>query len=290
MMSVQYYFDLINLIESRKMQTSISLTTNLWGFYKNPEQWSELFLHPRIGVATSFNYGETRRITTDRVFTEDIFWSVSDLFLEKIGYRPDFISVITEENEATAIDNVRLAQKMGVECKLNYAMASGAQGKPYLLSKIYKTYLQVYKLGLMQWEFNTKQLISRMLSVATVCPQNRDCDSSIRCLQPDGDYYSCGAFGDDQEYAINFADEMASTSLVRVLSASSELLSLKQECLTCPMFEICNGCRKTIQDLKRHDMVEEHCTLMKRIAPEILELRTNGRIISDAIIASEHGG
>ena len=76
--------------------------------------------------------------------------------LEYIGYRPDFISVITDENEKFAIKNVELAQKMsedqepketlhyfnphkkiGVECKLNYAMASGDQSSPYLLSKIY---------------------------------------------------------------------------------------------------------------------------------------------------------
>jgi sulfatase maturation enzyme AslB (radical SAM superfamily) len=50
-----------------------------------------------------------------------------------------------------------------------------------------------------------------------------------------------------------------------------ELRSLKDSCYTCPMFEICNGCRKTIKDLKDHNMVESHCKKMKVLAPEIIE-------------------
>jgi radical SAM protein with 4Fe4S-binding SPASM domain len=273
MMPPEYYFKIIEHLDAHDLKASLSLTTNLWSFYLRPAQWSPLFRHPRVGVSTSFNYGETRRITKDRVFTEEIFWKVSNLFYEEVGRRPDFISVITEENEDTAIDNVRLAQKMGVECKLNYAMASGIQGKPYLLSKIYKIYLEVYRLGLMPWEFNTKQMVKRISSFATACPQNRDCDSGIRCLQPDGDYYSCGAFGDDKEYAIDFQKEMASSVVFQPLKESAELVSLKTECFGCPMFDICNGCRKTVRDLKQHALVEEHCTLMKTLAPDILALQ-----------------
>jgi hypothetical protein len=37
------------------------------------------------------------------------------------------------------------------------------------------------------------------------------------------------------------------------------------------MFDICNGCRKTIKDLKDHSLVETHCKKMKTLAPAILE-------------------
>jgi sulfatase maturation enzyme AslB (radical SAM superfamily) len=50
-----------------------------------------------------------------------------------------------------------------------------------------------------------------------------------------------------------------------------ELQNLKQSCYICPMFQICNGCRKTIKDLKDHGMVEAHCQLMKTLAPKIIE-------------------
>ena len=46
---------------------------------------------------------------------------------------------------------------------------------------------------------------------------------------------------------------------------------MKRACLECPMFNICNGCRKTIKDFKKHNVVEDHCRLMKTIAPKILK-------------------
>ena len=55
------------------------------------------------------------------------------------------------------------------------------------------------------------------------------------------------------------------------LRNESSLHSLKQSCYTCPMFDICNGCRKTIKDLKDHSLVETHCKKMKTLAPAILE-------------------
>lgn len=268
MVKPEYYWKLIEFIERNNLRTNLSFTSNLWAFYKKPEMWEELLKHERVGVTTSFNYGDTRRITETRVFTEADFWRVSDLFAERIGYRPDFISVITDENEDTAIDNVLLAQKMQVECKLNYGMASGVQATPYQLSKIYKTYVDVYERGLWPWEYNTKQMMQRLSGKASSCPQNRTCDEGIRCLQPSGDYYSCGSFGDDREYAIDFNAEMTG-KLITPLQQAPELLALKEECLTCPMFNICNGCRKTVSDMKRAGIVESHCSLMKTIASTI---------------------
>ena len=275
MVKPDYYWKIIDYLDHKGMdKTTISLTTNLWAFYKKPQMWEELFLHPRVGVCTSFNYGDTRRITHNRIYTEEIFWKVSDLMLERIGYRPEFIAVVSDENEDTALDNVRLAKKMGVECKLNYAMASGAQSAPYLLSKIYKIYLDVYREGLMPWEFNTKQMVKRLHGAATICPQNRKCDEGIRALNPNGDYYSCGSIADDKTHPINFLDEMEGGKFTP-LQDDVTLLSLKEECLSCPLFEICNGCRKTIKDMKEHGVVEEHCKIMKSIGSEILDLNFN---------------
>lgn len=271
MVPPDYYWEIINWLDARNYNTSISFTSNLWAFYKNPEKWTALLKHPRLGVTTSFNYGETRRVTKEQNYTEELFWEVSNMFLKHIGYRPDFISVITEENEATAIDNVLLAQKMNVECKLNYAMASGIQSRPYQLSKIYETYIEIYELGLWKWEFNTKQMMNRLNGVGTCCPQNRKCDSGIRALNPMGDYYSCGAMGDDRIYPISFQKEM-SGEFITPLANRIELLAMKDECLTCPMFDICNGCKKTIRDQKIHKMVEDHCSLMKKLAPRIIEI------------------
>lgn len=272
MMPPKYYRSILDEIEKRNLQTTISFTSNLWGFYKNPDLWTDIFKHPLVGVATSFNYGTTRRITETQVYTEDIFWKVSDLFLEKVGYRPGFISVITDENLDTAINNVLLAKKMGVECKLNYALASGELSVPLLKGKIYKVYLDIIEQGLADWEYNSKQLLAIKDKKSTSCPLNRECDSNIRCLQPAGDYYSCGAFGDDKLHAIDFTEEVLNAGkLQEPLKASPELAFLKESCLSCPLFSICNGCKKTISDLKRNNIVEEHCNEMQKNLPRLLQ-------------------
>jgi len=272
---------IIEYLDKHDLKTNISLTTNLWPFYKNPDKWVKLFNHPRIGICTSFQYGGGRLKGDLTEYTEEDFWQVSNTMLKLCGYRPSFITVITEENEDQAIKNVELAQQMNVVCKLNYALSSGPpvkfkgiimgqEGRPYQLSKIYKIYVEIWRLGLAPWEFNTTQMMKRLKGYGTTCPQTRDCDSGIRTLQPSGDYYSCGAFGDDRQYSIDFEKEMSGKKIFPIRN-QEELQSLKQSCYTCPMFEICNGCRKTIKDLKDHNMVEAHCQLMKTIAPDIIE-------------------
>ena len=281
MMDPEYYWKIIDYLNENDLSTGISFTSNLWPFYKNPDKWIDLFRHERMGIATSFQYGGGRLKGDLSEFSEEDFWNVSDKMLELVSYRPDFISVITEENVDRAIDNVLLAKEMGVECKLNYAFSSGPpvkfrgitmgqQGKPYMLADIYEIYVKIWEMGLTDWEYNTKQMVNRLRGNSTTCPQNRDCDSSIRTLQPSGDYYSCGAFGDDKEYAIDFETEMSGKKIFPI-KHEVELQSLKQSCYTCPMFQICNGCKKTIKDLKSHGLVEKHCKKMKTLAPSIIK-------------------
>lgn len=271
MMPPKWYFDIIDFLDEHEMPATISFTSNLWAFYQNPDLWTPLFKHPRMGVGTSFNYGDTRRITLDRVFTEKDFWAISDLMLERIGRRPGFISVITDENDDTIIENVRLAKKMNVMCKLNYAYASGRQIIPYVPSKLWKVYLKIYEEGLADWEHATKQIVSGLVK-DTICPLSRNCDEHIRALNPNGDYYSCGSFADDMDRAIDFEDEIFNGNITFPLQTDKELHALKNECYTCPMFKLCNGCRKTIKDLKHANLVEQHCSQMKEIAPRIIEL------------------
>ena len=163
----------------------------------------------------------------DGFTTRRAFWKVSDAFHARVGYRPDFISVINEQNERWAVDNVRLAKKMQVECKLNNAMCSGREGRPYQLSKIYQLYLQVIEEGLAPWEYNSKALADSLHGRATACPRHRRCGEEIRCLQPEGDYYSCGSFADDFDYPIDFAEEMSSERVQDPLQGDFSLSSLK---------------------------------------------------------------
>lgn len=297
MVQPQYYDSLIRHLDKKGLPTTISLTTNLWPFLKRPEKWLKVFQNPRVSVITSFNYGPGRVKGDYTLFTEEDLWECSDMVLRHCGYRPDFISVVTDENEHLAIKNVELAKRMsdgeipryengkkyGVECKLNYAMASGPkvvdknghsmgqEGAPYILSKVYELYVRIANAELTPWEFNTKQMVRRLQGAATICPQNRNCDEGIRTIQPGGDYYSCGAFGDDMDKPIDFAREMAG-EFFTPLQDDPNLQSMKAECFACPMFAICNGCRKTVKDLKEANLVEQHCGTMKTLARGILAL------------------
>ena len=85
-------------------------------------------------------------------------------------------------------------------------MASGEQEKPYLKADIYKDYVKIYEAGLADWEYNTKQMAVRLRREQTTCPLSRTCDAGIRAFNPGGDYYSCGAFGDDKDKPIDFEE------------------------------------------------------------------------------------
>jgi radical SAM protein with 4Fe4S-binding SPASM domain len=270
MMDPKYYMAMIEFLDKNNYPASISLTTNLWPFYIKPDKWLPVFQNPRVGIATSFQYGGGRLKGDLSEFTEEDFWKCSDAVLKHCGYRPGFIAVIVEENEHTVIKTVELAKKMGVVCKVNYAMASGEQAAPYVKGKMYKHYVDIWKAGLADWEHNTQTMMKKLKGHATVCPVNRDCDAGIRTLQPEGDYYSCGAFGDDMDKAIDFEREMAG-EFFTPLREDIHLNNLKESCFTCPLFQICNGCRKTVKDLKEHNLVEEHCLSMKSIAADIIE-------------------
>ncbi len=265
MLDPKYYWGIIDKLEAVGSKSTLSFTTNLWPFYVKPEKWKKLFLHPRVGVTTSFQYGGGRLKGDRTIFTEEDFWNVSDKMLKEIGYRPDFISVVVSEELDLAIKNVELAKEMDVECKLNYALASGVQGEPLLLADIYKVYIEIYERGLAKWEYNTKDIIKSMNNEDTACPRNRSCADGIRCIQPDGDQYTCGAFGDDKDYQLplTFKDDPA-------------LLSMTNMCFTCSMFNLCNGCAKTIKDHKRHKINEKHCFEMKQLEKKLMEMKDSG--------------
>lgn len=269
-MKPKYYFDIIEMLDSMGLETTISIVSNLWDFKKKPDKWAELFNHERIGVCTSFHYGDSRRITPTKVFTESDFIEIFNLFKRYTGRGLDFLSVIDDANYDMAIENVRLAKKLDVECKLNKAVISGRQQNLITQAKMYELYLKIIEEGLAFWEYNSKQLLDSFNNKHTTCPLSRNCDSHIRTLHPDGTYYSCPSLADDGVYPISFREEVVDAGRIKTpLSDDIMNQTMKAECWSCEMFNLCNGCRKTIKDTKDKNKVEEHCSQMKKIAPYI---------------------
>lgn len=275
-MSPNYYKEILDFIDKNSLKVRISLVTNLWDYYINPNKWSKIFKNKNIHIATSFNLGDTRKITDRRIFTKEIFIRVINMFKKDFGYTPSFISVISEQNKDSAIENVLIAKELNVECKLNYAFSSGRESICFPIGKMYNIYLDIYEQGLQEFEYNTKQMLKRLNGEeTTTCPQNRKCDEGIRNLQPTSstgyNYSSCGSFGDDQEYGIDFEKEMKG-DFFKPLQSAIELQYQKEECLSCPNFNICNGCYKTVRDLKKNDLVEESCKEMKKFRKRAIDL------------------
>lgn len=282
MMPPEYYWEMIEMLDRLDSKASISFTSNLWAFYKKPDLWTDLLRHPRLGVTTSFQYGDKRLKGDGTVYTEEDFRKVNELFKERVGYSLGFIAVIDSENVSSIIDTVKLAKELGVEAKVNHVLASGpkvdnrgvimgSEDNFFTQADIYESYIQIYDAGLMEWEYNTKQMAKRLKGGNTTCPLARNCDSGIRAMQPGGGYFSCGAFGDDDAYPIDFDREMAG-EFFTPLQEDPAIDSMKDSCYICPMFSICNGCKKTIADTKKMGLVEHHCRKMKSLAPRIIEI------------------
>lgn len=283
MMSPAYYQELINHMNENNYPAKISLTSNLWDFYKHPDKWAPILRDPRIEIGTSFQYGEGRQISPGVVFTEEIFIQVLTKFNE---YVPEkelcFLAVVNQDNEHLALDHVYLAKRLGIQCRLVYQSMSGKAGEVYPISKLYKIMLEINRLGLTQYEQTALSISDKIYGLAGSCPVARDCDSWMRSLNADGRYFTCGPLNDDLDTRseIDFEAEVIKGEAFHTpFKNLTELQFLKEECLSCKMFETCNGCRKHTKDLKAQGLVESHCTTMKSIMDDIISMSESEEIL-----------
>lgn len=273
------YIKLLKYIEDNKLNTYLSFTTNLWDFFWNPQKWTDIFKHERVGVITSFQFDETRKLKSGEPFTEKLFWVVSDLFLSKVGYRPGFISVLTSTYDMLPNGKkiINLARQMEVECKINYVNASGKASYCIPVGYAALVYQYIYENGWEQYEYNTKQFLKTIRGEETTCPLAMNCDKNIRCFQPNG-FYSCPAFADDGLYGFTVENDIK--NLQTPLSNDPDLVFLMEKCLSCPAYKLCHGCKKHIYDLKRinrteTNIIESNCITMTASYNKIIERMNN---------------
>lgn len=273
MMSPEWYRELITHIEENNYEAKISITTNLWAWYNNPTKWNWFLSHPKVEVGTSFQYGNGRKITPTRVFTEEIFRDVYKKFKEEIPNKDlCFLAVISEENEHLALKHVYLAKELNCQCRLVWSVKSGRSGTVYPMSKLYKIILEIWRLGLTKYEQTAIAISEKIGGIEVACPMSRSCDHSMRSINPDGRYFSCGPLNDDLDVTneISFESEVIKGEKFYLpIQSDNSNQYLKLECLGCKMFQTCNSCRKHIKDLKSTNKVEEHCNTMKEIMVDL---------------------
>jgi MoaA/NifB/PqqE/SkfB family radical SAM enzyme len=259
----EYYYDMHHLVPD----ATISATTNLKDFYYNPEKWAPLFKEKWFGVGTSFNYGDSRMWDVNTVYTEEMFRSVMDKWIQYVSDNvPGFIAVIDESNEDRILDHVYLAKEYNTQAKINNAIGVGRQGKTYPRYKIFQAYLDIIDKGLDQWEYycSTRQSME--------CPRNIQhfCNTSIRCC-----YIGC-----DDKLHVGICDEQVSMGhelpedLQVPKSIYPEYNILKPEecitdkCMYCELYSLCNGCNTNRQEAKKDP---NYCGEMKKLEKRIIE-------------------
>jgi MoaA/NifB/PqqE/SkfB family radical SAM enzyme len=263
MVSPEYLIELIDIAGPNCK--NMSLTTNLKDFYLNPDKWTEFFKLPRIGVCTSFNYGNTRMWDKDIIYDENMFINVIELFKERIGYVPTFISVISSENEDTALDNVYLAKRLGTRCRLNNALKVGKQSTHYPRYKIFQLYLKIIELGLEEFEVNT---IERSVGRCGYNTNGR-CQSSIRAAYVDVNgilhHSSCEDILNSLSIDLEIPIDVKRPDSMEIFPSYNETITNK--CMSCELCRLCNGCRSQREQSKT---VPEHCEEMTRMKKQII--------------------
>jgi sulfatase maturation enzyme AslB (radical SAM superfamily) len=261
MCSPKYYEEILSLSDA-----NVSLTSNLKNFYLHPDEWTPIFRNPRVGIATSFQYGYGRLWDESTNYSEEMFLKVQDLFYERIGYHPSFITVIVEDNKDRYFDHIELAKRIGTMCRLNNAIKMGRQSTYFPRYEIFKMWIDIIERGYEQYEVNcSERKIGR-------CPMNTRgrCQSCIRAVyvKPNGEliYSNCEdkLNREDPDASIPLEDSPPIPEITRI--SPREIISLK--CYSCDLFRICNGC-ETNRMHARED--QNYCKEMTKLKSKIIE-------------------
>lgn len=268
-MNPKFYWDLLKYINTLDHYVTISLTTNLWDFYKQPYKWKELFKEKQIGVITSFQYGTKRRLKDGRIFSEQMFRDCINMFEYVIeDYKPNFISVIDKTNQHLCKQTLLLARDLGIKCKMNKVVVSGRQKEYYPRYEMFKEYINLYKQGLGQYEMNYDLLKRHFMKQPTFCPIDRNCYNKLRCVNANGLTTTCSyvseSLGEDYKLSRNPINKFA-----------KKYATIRGKCYSCENFALCNSCRVYIKEVKDNKDETNYCANMKKIIPELREVILN---------------
>ena len=261
MCSPEYYEEILSISDAH-----ISFTTNLKNFYLHPDDWTPIFSNTsRVGVATSFQYGEGRLWDANTIYSEKMFRNVQDLFYQRIGYHPSFITVIVNDIADRYFDHILLAKDLGTQCRLNNANKMGRQSSYFPRYKVFRMWIDIINRGYGDYEINC---LERAMGR---CPINSigRCESCIRAVYvtPIGElcYSNCeDKLNRDQGEFIPIDTE---TPEPKVASISPKDV-ISKKCYSCDLFRICNGCVTNRIDAKEDP---NYCKEMTKLKREIID-------------------
>lgn len=251
------------------------ITSNMWDFYKHPEKWVDLFKHPKMANCTSFQYGNRRKLSDKLIFTEDLFLKVFNKYLDLIGQRLPFISVIDNDNEQYSLKTVELAKSLDTICKLNPAVSFGKQDHAFSYAKMYSIYADIIEADLAKYESNSLLILQIIYKEgqSRSCPFNRYCANDFRAISPSGQVSTCSydAYNTDHSTKIQFYNKNHEQTILK--DVNNALVHPK--CLNCQYFNWCNSCRIQIASIKLLENLDQHCQLIKQSINRIYQYAKN---------------
>jgi sulfatase maturation enzyme AslB (radical SAM superfamily) len=252
----------------------ISITSNLWDFYKRPDKWVNIFKHPSVDVCTSFQYGTKRKIGSE-VYSERLFRMVEEKFTKLIGYTPGFISVIDNNNQHYIKDTINLAKSLGVSCKLNRLIKQGRATESFPLHKMFEHYANIVDAGDIEYELNTQHIVNMLLGTNTAisCPYNAGCENNLVSVSSDNVISNCHV-----EYARNRITNTIPINPINTIQTRNKIISPR--CLSCDSFKFCNNCRQIRSEiLSMGDYQQTHCSSMKSSIDKMRNIISNRSVV-----------
>jgi organic radical activating enzyme len=264
MVSPEYLEELVEL--AGEQCENISLTSNLKDFYLYPDKWTNFLTQPKVGVCTSFHYGNNRMWDKNTIYDEKMFLDVIKLFLNISNGKSirRFIATIDENNERYVLDHIYLAQKLNCKTKLNPIICSGLSKNSYPMYKMFQHYLSIIKLKLDQYEVYCSE------REFGNCPFNTNllCNSCCRCAYIDSigklHYGLC-------DYLIATGNEFPVEEKipeVKPIIPEKETL-INDRCIYCELFALCNGCNYYRDKTK---LFPEHCEEMLKMKDQLIDV------------------
>lgn len=276
MMDPEYYFSLLEWIEYINEHSWISLTTNLLDFYKNPDKWKDLFRNKRIGVITSFQYGDKRRYKTSngfKVFDEYLLRKIEDKFYEYIGYHVGFIYVVDKDNDSWLYIKhaCELAKELDTRVRLNKVCISGKSNEYYPLYKLYEKYIKIIEAGYAEYEMNIEQLYDFFKYNKFSCNLSPQCCENITAINPDKSITTCSFTAGDIN-KLGRKDYDIKENPINRYTLQSRYSYIKPNCLSCDNYFLCNRCHIMIKEVRDNHDEKIYCEQMKTITPKLKEL------------------
>ena len=198
-----------------------------------------------------------------------MFIKVINLFYDKIGYKPSFISVIEEENSIeTMKDTVLFAKEIGTTCKLNKVLQYGKQTDYYpryrFMTHYTKAMYDLINQGIKveRYETNFRNIHNFFNNKSSCCPLNRRCHNSILCINTDFKFYPCANMATNNKLYEKYNTKTAH-------DFSQDYQCIKNDCVLCDQFNLCNSCRSYVEECIRNQDTQNYCLNMNSYYPYI---------------------